>query len=272
MGYFSPSIDAEGIHVPTYEDIIDHLVEQYKVVFGEDVYIGEETKDYQMLSVFAKCLSEFGELCIENYNARNPNYASGNSLDLLLPLVSMKRRAATHSTVVLSLTGTEGTVVASGSQAIDKSGYIWSLTENVTIDENGEGEGNAECLTAGAISAPIGSIDTIYTVIDGWTGVTNESVANMGSDTETDDEVRVRRKKAVNALNHGTYSALMHSVLGIEGVTFANVLENDTNSTDGNGIPAHSICAVVQGGDNTEIANSIWKSKSPISAITGSSR
>ena len=101
MAYFEPSIDAEGIHIPTYDDIMEYLIAQYKAIFGDDVYIKEDTKDYQLLSVFAKCMDDYAALVVDSYNARNPNYATGDSLDLLLPLVSMRRREATPSKVVL---------------------------------------------------------------------------------------------------------------------------------------------------------------------------
>jgi len=38
---------------------------------------------------------------------------------------------------------------------------------------------------------------------------------------------------------------------------------NDTNATDANGIPAHSIAMVVDGGNNTRIAKAIFDKKAP---------
>ena len=269
MAYFEPSIDAEGIHIPTYLDIMEYLKSAYRGIFGEDVYLGEETKDYQMLSIFAKCLDDYAALVVDSYNARNPNYAEGDSLDLLLPLVSMTRRAATSSTAVLSLSGTAGMEIDAGKVAIDTNGNLWTLDSAVVLDENGEAEIGATCQTKGAIAAPIGSINGIYTPVVGWDSVTNEAEATLGMNTETDDEVRTRRKNSVNLKNNGSYDAIMRALMGLEidgdRVTFASVLMNDTGSTDANGIPAHSICCVVDGlddGDNA-IGEAIWKAKAP---------
>ena len=41
------------------------------------------------------------------------------------------------------------------------------------------------------------------------------------------------------------------------------MLENDTNVTDGNGIPGHSISAIVEGGADEEIAKAIYLRKPP---------
>ena len=269
MAYFEPSIDADGIHIPTYDEIMEYLITRYKGIFGDDVYIGEETKDYQLLSVFAKCMDDYAALVIDSYNSRNPNYATGDSLDMLLPLVSMSRRAATYSKVTLKLTGDEGYEVEAGSSAIDTNGVLWAIDEDVLFDSTGIAYVGATCETDGAIPAPIGTINQIYTPVIGWNEVTNEAEAIIGLNQETDDELRTRRKNSVNLHNNGLYDALMRALLNlvIDGsyLTFASVLQNDTNSTDANGIPAHSVCCVVDGldGHEYEIAEAIWKAKAP---------
>lgn len=269
MSYFEPTIDADGVHIPTYNDIMEMLISKYKAIFGEDVYIGEETKDYQLLSIFAKCMDDYAALLIDAYNARNPNYASGDSLDLLLPLVSMSRRAATYSTVTLTLTGDAEAEIPAGKQALDSNGILWNIDSDVILNEDGEGTVTATCDVAGAISAGIGTIDQIYTPVIGWTGVTNEAAAIMGNNTETDDEVRARRKQMINLRNNGTLDAISRAILAItvdgDSVSSVSVLANDTGSTDANGIPAHSICCVVDGlsGSENAIGEAIWKAKSP---------
>ena len=51
------------------------------------------------------------------------------------------------------------------------------------------------------------------------------------------------------------------ALLDIAGVTRVRIYENDTDTTDSNGVPEHSICAVVEGGDATEIATVLSKKK-----------
>ena len=156
MAYFEPYIDAEGIHIATYDDVRDYLIEQYKSIFGSDVYIGQETPDYQMISVFAKCIDDYSALAVDAYNARNPFYAAGNSLDILVELAGIIRRPATYSTAVLTLTGESGTAIDAGKKAIDVSGNLWTIDAGVTIPEAGSVTANATCDTPGAVIAPIG--------------------------------------------------------------------------------------------------------------------
>lgn len=51
------------------------------------------------------------------------------------------------------------------------------------------------------------------------------------------------------------------AIANIAGVTRHKLYENDTGKTDGNGLPPHSISAIVDGGDVTEIAVTIRGNK-----------
>lgn len=93
MSYFAPYIDASGLHMPTYEDRLSDLAAAYRSVFGADAELSESVPDYQLLSVFARALDDTSALVLQAYNARNPAYASGHSLDLLLPLYGLTRGA-----------------------------------------------------------------------------------------------------------------------------------------------------------------------------------
>ena len=92
MAYFAPYIDSNGLHMPTYEDRLSDLVSAYRSIFGIDAEMSESVPDYQLLSVFAKALDDTSALVLQAYNSRNPLYASGNALDLLLPMYGLSRQ------------------------------------------------------------------------------------------------------------------------------------------------------------------------------------
>lgn len=264
MAYFEPYIDADGIHIPTYNDILDYLQEKYRAIFGDDVYLGEETPDYQLLSVFAKCIDDYSALATQAYNDRNPNYAVGDALDTLVQMSGITRKLPTASTVILTISGQEGTVITDG-QVIDSQGNIWLLDEEYTIPEGGSGTVGATCETLGAIVAPVGTIEGIYTPVPGWDSVTNESPADIGLNMETDAELRARFSNAHSMEENGTISALVTGILNLVGVKFVSVVHNDT-STDysgSGGLHPHSFCAVVDGGEEEDIAAKILQLKSP---------
>ena len=93
MSYFAPYIDGTGLHMPTYEERLDDLCEAYRNIFGPESELSESVPDYQLLSVFARALDDVSALCLQAYNSRNPMYATGQALDLLLPQYGILRAA-----------------------------------------------------------------------------------------------------------------------------------------------------------------------------------
>ena len=89
--YFAPYIDASGLHMPTYEDRLSALVGSYRSIFGLDAELSEAVPDYQLLSVIARSLDDASQLALSVFNSRNPLYAQGQALDLLLPLYGLRR-------------------------------------------------------------------------------------------------------------------------------------------------------------------------------------
>ena len=97
MSYFPPYLDSTGVHLPTYEDRLSQLISDYRSIFGPDILLTEDTMDYQLLSLFAKSLDDLSSLILDAYTSRNPDFATGQSLDLLLPLNGIHRLPATET-------------------------------------------------------------------------------------------------------------------------------------------------------------------------------
>ena len=53
MSYFSPYVDGSGLHLPTYQDILDDMIASMKKIYGSDIYLGNDSADYQFLSILA---------------------------------------------------------------------------------------------------------------------------------------------------------------------------------------------------------------------------
>ncbi|MCR4876506.1 MAG: hypothetical protein K5922_04995, partial [Clostridiales bacterium] len=126
MAYFAPYIDETGLHIPTYEDRLQALLDSYRSIFGMEVNLAESAPDYQLLSVFARALDDLSAGMVDLFASRNPNYAAGTALDFLLPLHGLTRSGATYSTVFVTLTGQPSATLASGPQVMDDRGYIWA--------------------------------------------------------------------------------------------------------------------------------------------------
>jgi uncharacterized phage protein gp47/JayE len=115
--------------------------------------------------------------------------------------------------------------------------------------------------TAGPVQAPANSLTVIETPISGWDSISNPLDAEVGNDIETDAELRARRAATVEKAGAATTEAIRSDLLDLEGVVAALIFENRSMVVDIAGRPAKSFECVVQGGDDTEIAQSIFDNK-----------
>lgn len=261
MAYYAPYIDTTGIHVPTYEDIRDDLIASMKQIFGQDIYLDDDSQDYQQISIFAKKIFDTNSLAVLAYNNRTANTAIGTGLDNLCALVGIKRKPATYSMCQLTINGEPGTVINNG-QASDGTN-LWDLPETVTIPDNGIITVEATSHEKGYVAALPNTINIVVTPVYGWLGVTNTYQPNPGNDAETDASLRARYATSTQAPADSIFESLLASLKQVTGVTKVRGYENDTGAADSNGLPAHSVTFVVEGGDNVDIATEIYYKKTP---------
>jgi len=259
MAYFDPYIDDTGYHYPTYDDVVNYYVEQLKLIYGSDIYLEVDSQDYQMLSIRAKMAYDLMAMFAVVLANQSPSTSVGTALDSRVEWNGIKRKVASYSTCNLQLTGTVGTIINNGIVK-DLAGKLWNLPTTVTITESPQTV-TATCQEIGAIEAPIGSINQIITPVKGWTGVINTVSAVIGASVETDEELKSRRNDSVALASLNMVDSVQAGITSIEDVKKCKVYENDTNVTDDNGIPPHSISCVVTGGDNAEIAQCIYERK-----------
>lgn len=269
MSYFVPYIDETGYHYPTYNEILEDLVEKTQAIFGSGIYLGNDSKDYQMLAVVAEKAFDCYQTGEIVYNAHSAVTAIGTGLDYIVALNGLKRKSATRSVATLSLIGTAWTVITNGKVS-DSKGNLWDLPRTVTLDGNGQATVDAICEMTGEIEALENTINNIATPTAGWISVTNNAATVTGSAVETDSELRGRQGESTATPSQSTVSGLKGAILSVDEVGRAEVYENYTDEVDDNGIPAHSVCCVVEGGDDEDIADTIRLRKGLGCGIYGS--
>ncbi|QYY30229.1 baseplate J/gp47 family protein [Cupriavidus pinatubonensis] len=258
----APTIDANGITAPTYADVLEYLKDQYRAIYGPDVYLEGDSQDGQLLAVFASSINDANSVAIAIYNSFSPATAQGTALSSNVKINGIARHASSYSTVDLLLVGQAGTTITNGI-AKDANGVKWALPASVVIPPAGQITVTATCQTIGAVSAPAGSIIQIGTPTLGWQTVTNPTDAAEGAPVETDPALRQRQTISTALPSLTVLDGIIGAVASLPGVTRWAAYENDTDATDANGIPEHSISLVVEGGDSTAIATAIANKKTP---------
>ncbi|HFL7997089.1 TPA: baseplate J/gp47 family protein [Klebsiella pneumoniae] len=252
----SATVTAEGISAPDYQTVLDTITGYFQQIYGSDAYLEPDSKDGQMVALVALAIHDANNTAISVYRSFSPATALGDALTSNVKINGITRRAATNSTVDLLLTGTVGTAITNGSVR-DTNSVVWNLPATVVIGSDGTVVATATCANSGAVAAVAGSVNGINTPTRGWASVTNPLAATVGVAAETDAELRVRQSQSVALASLSPFDAVDGAIANVEGVTRHKLFENDTEVTDVNGLPAHSISAVVEGGDATVIANTI---------------
>ncbi|EAQ5045851.1 hypothetical protein FCQ65_23775 [Salmonella enterica] len=256
----SATVTAEGISAPDYQTILDTLTSYFQQIYGSDAYLEPDSKDGQMVALVALAVHDANNTAIAVYNCFSPATGYGAALTSNVKINGIARKGATNSTVDLLLTGTAGTTIMNGTVK-DTNNVIWRLPASVVIGVDGAVTVTAICSNSGAVAALAGTITTINTPTRGWTSVTNPAAATVGAPAETDAELRIRQGQSVAIPSITPFEGVDGAIANIAGVTRHKLYENDTGKTDGNGLPPHSISAIVDGGDVTEIARTIRGNK-----------
>lgn len=267
MAYIAPYIDETGLHIPSYEDIKEDLIDKMKEIYGNDLYLEPDSQDYQMISAFSLMLSDAMQSILLSYNNSSPLTAVSTGLDKLVQLNGITRRMPTKSFCKVKLQGAPGTIIINGVVQ-DINGINWFLPEYVVISGDGTAEVDAECEQFGAIQVPVGGINKIITTVSGWTSVQNEELAIVGEEPETDSQLRARQAKSASISAKAIKDAIVAGILNLDGVKKVVSYENDTSTAVGV-YPPHSITIVVDGGNDIEIANEIYWRKTIGTATNG---
>lgn len=126
----------------------------------------------------------------------------------------------------------------------------------------GEGVAIATVAVAAVLTGPqtgvAYSITEIETPVSGWTAAINLLDADLGTDLETAQSLRIRREEELEAQGAGTPEAIRAEMLKVDGVTACTVFYNPTDTTDADGVTPHAVEAMVQGGADQDIWDQLW--------------
>ena len=222
------------------------------------------TPDGLKLSSDAEIWANLDEIGQRAYNSKDPNKAKDYDLDVICSLTGTIRSQGTPSNVELTLSGVAGTVIIAG-KLVESSvdGSQWATDINAAIGVGGTVTVNATCTSNGATQASIGTLTRVVSTVGGWQGVTNATVATPGTNQQNNSSLRLERAKAVARPGSNQVDNMLGEIFAVDGVRRAIVLENDTDVTDANGLPEHSVAPIVDGGTDADVALAIFRKKNP---------
>ncbi len=255
-------LDSSGYTTKTTEAIKADLESGFRAVFGAAISVIAQSVFGQLIGIVADRLSELWQLGLAIYTGSFREGATGVQLDNIGALTGTYRRAASYTTVSLTLTGTNGTVITAGRLVKQAATGV-----QFTNDVGGTFSGTSLVLEfrafdTGPITAVAGTVDTIVTPVSGWTSVTNPLDHDaLGADIESDAAYRLRQVAELRGQGASTVAAIRAKVSALTGVTDCFVFENVGDVTDANGLPPHTFETVVDGGTDADIAKVVSDNK-----------
>lgn len=269
----SDSFDANGLQTATAPELLQDLETAFRTIYGDDIILDSSTPDGQWLNILVQKGVDVRGLLMQLYNSFNPNNAQGTVLDQRCAINNIFRKSGSFTTVNVDIT-TDRSLTLDG---VDED-YNNPEATGFTIQDNAGNRFvlvNTQTISAGTTrllfrSETLGKIivlpDTLtipVTIVLGVLSINNPTAATaIGTDEESDQDLRTRRRQSVAISSFGYLNGLQASLLQLEGVNDAKVYENYTSETDENGTPPHCIWVVMDGGSTEEIANTIYNKKS----------
>lgn len=237
------TVSATGISAPNYAAVYNYLVSQYQYIYGADAWLGNDSQDGQFVGIIAQAITDCNNAAIAVYNSFSPTTAVGNGLSSNVKLNGLTRIVGSFSTKPLTLVGQAQTVITNG-QVQDNNGNLWALPATTTIPNSGTINVTATSVAIGAI--PDGASWSIATPVLGWQSVSSAGTATVGNAVESDAKLRIRQSVSVSLPSITIFAGILAALEQVSGVTRVTGYENNTNSTNGNGIPANTLCFVVE--------------------------
>lgn len=268
-------VTASGIVTKTSAEIRQEILNGaagypgYFQIYGPDINVDPNSPDGQQINIFAQGVVDLLELIAQVFASFDPDQAIGTVLDARCGINGVVRRGATYTQQMVEVTVTQAlTLPGLNSSPLnpftvsDAAGNQFQLVSSHSFVGAGSASLLFQAATLGPVETVIGTITQIATTTLGVASVNNAAAAlSVGISEETDAQLRIRRANSVSLPSRGYLEGLLGALLDTDGVTQAVVLENDTNTTDADGIPGHSIWCIVEGGANSDIADAIYKKR-----------
>lgn len=251
-------VTPEGFVGKTVEDILLSLEESQRSLVSSSIDTSSYNPLGQINGIFASHLREVWEAAEEEYAAWDPDSASDDGLANVSAITGTLRKDATASRVLCNITINAG-AYAAGSLVANVDGNPDARFQNVedlVFGVSGLQTGVLfQATSTGPTEAPAGLLTLISVPVPTWTAITNPLDATPGDDIEGDPALRERRVVELATAGSATTRAIAAALSALEGMESVTILENRTNVINADGVPPHSIEAVIYDGTPAAIAD-----------------
>lgn len=266
-----PEFTPGGVSIQTWQEIFDELADGYRGIYGPDINLAPESPDGQRVGIEAEARYDLQQFALAVYRNLDPDLAAGEPLNVIIKWAGLTRRPGTRSQADVTVTVDRPMTLLAGYTVQDSLGQQWVLPADAPLIVGA----NTVTLNAaefGAVAAEPGTITVPVTIVLGVQSITNPAAAVPGEAEETDEQLRIRRRRSVENPATSTVGGMYSVLANLPGVLDLIIYENDQDVTDPvRDIPPHSLWVVIEGGDIARIAEAMAKNKTGGTGLKGDS-
>lgn len=277
-------IGANGLVTQSLNDILNDpdngLIQKFVSIYGLP-NIEQNSPDGQWLNILAQEKKDILDLITTYYNNLDVDRVVGIPQQILYKLNGLTINAYTYSYVYITVLVSENITLQGlddnidstdgvGYTVADGNGNRWILAQTQNLAP-GTYTLNFRAANLGAVTALPNTITVMETVLKGVTSVNNPASNYItGNDGETAAQFRRRRNLAMSVPSQGFLDSIESQMLNLSNVSQCKAYDNPTNSAGQNGIPAHGVWVIVEGGTSDEIGRIIYNNLPPGIPMKGS--
>lgn len=268
-------LDINGFKADNLDNILVNLQQEYSAIFGVLPDISSNTPEGNYLNIIAKKIKDLQDLLQSVISSFDPEQAVGTQLDARCSINGVARKLGGYTQQYVEITTTANIVLNGEDTSSDpfivsdgNNNFILQTTSNLSIGVNNL---LFRAEKQGAITTTQNTITKMITVVGGISKINNNSnQLSIGSEEETDAELRIRRRKSVAKKSQSYLDSIGSNLEDVDGVVDVKLYSNDTGiKNEELNLEPFTLWAIVDGGTNTDIADVIYKHKSCGSPMKG---
>ena len=248
-------ITQNGVKIDTLQEAVANNTKKWSIITG-DADVAPSSASGEQIAITSEMDVRNQQTIADAFTQNSVTSATGKNLDFIAEIKNQKRKQNQPSVVYIELKGTAGTEIAKGTL------FKCNFNDEEFISEYGV------TLTSGAVYVSASSVNigvlcpsntiSLSSPNQNVTSVINNTDAEVGFATESDGSLRTRLQFIGSPYTNNIKEGLILALREVDNVFKVSILDNNTNSTI-DGVPAHSFSPVIFGGNNAEIAKTIFR-------------
>lgn len=259
------SLSNKGYQIKPSTSALAEATAIFVATFGANVNVDPSSPTGLLIQNCAIAITNRQNDEADTIGSLNPNIASGIQLDAICANLDIERIPSINSIANIVVTGLPSTIIPKNSLVSSTVGDQFAVDADITIANDGIGNGIVTAISQGQIAVGINTITQIINNINGWDTVNNPTVGTIGISAQSDTSLRQTRVQQLAFSSSGSLSSIIAGASALSPNSF-DIEENKSTTLiiiDGLAIEAKSIMLIIDISGTTitneQIAQMLYK-------------